>query len=271
MDSKAVNQLRNEAKNLLGIEKLNKLQEAFKLAKTLFAELPNDEWNRRALAWVLIDMCKYYISIQDFGPAQLAFKTLDSISFNSHDDQIIVSQKSLLRPKVDTIYSIIQKAEELSKQGNNHEALSIFKNLISQNKLTELHHESYGWVIYRHIKLEENKLSSVEVRTFLRDYMNLKNERPSMLHSMILNFALSYSKSHSDFKFYSFFLLWNPENLRDDDFHDGTNQNGDKIPSLISRICREFVNTETIFDIDEILISKILNKHSSSDFNDLPF
>ena len=83
--------------------------------------------------------------------------------------------------------------------------------------------------------------------------MNLKNERPSMLHSMILNFALNYSKTHSDFKFYNFFLLWNPKNLRYEDLHDGRNQNGENIPSLISRICREFVNSNTELDIEEFL------------------
>ena len=69
----------------------------------------------------------------------------------------------------------------------------------------------------------------------------------------------------------AFFILWNPENLRNDDLHDAPKQNGNKIPSLISRICREFVNTETIFDIDEILISKVLNNEWNSDFDDLPF
>ena len=65
--------------------------------------------------------------------------------------------------------------------------------------------------------------------------------------------------------------MWNPENLRYDDLPDGTNQNGDKIPSLISRICREFVNTDTIFDIDKVLINKILNNVSISQYDDLPF
>src|SRR5690606_38334207 len=122
-----------------------------------------------------------------------------------YEDDIIENQKNFLRPKIDTNYSEIQEAEELSKKGKHQEALVICKNLISQNQLTELHHESYGWIIYRYLKAEESNLSSVEVRTFLRDYMNLKNDRPSILHSMILNFALNYSKTHSDFRFYNFF------------------------------------------------------------------
>src|SRR5690606_17342889 len=187
-----------------------------------------------------------------------------------YEDDIIKKQIHFLNPKIDTNYSEIQKAEELSKKGKHQEALAIFKNLISQNRLTELHHESYGWIIYRYIKAEESNLSSVEVRTFLRDYMNLKNDRPSKLHSMILNFALNYSKTHSDFRFYNFFLLWNPVNLRYEDLHDGY-KDGKSIPSLISRICREFVNSNTEINIEELLSKIDLDKETVLDFFRKPF
>lgn len=271
MDSKAVFELRNEAKELSGVEKLNKLNNALGIARKLYSDEPYDEWIQKAYAWVLIDLCKYFIAERNVNQGEFCYNELKIIDFQGYEDDIIENQKNFLRPRIDTNYTEVQKAEELSKKGRNQEALAVFKSLISQNRLKELHHESYGWVIYRYIKAEESNLSSVDVRKFLRDYMNLKNERPSMLHSMILNFALNYSKTHKDFKFYNFFLLWNPENFRYDDLNDGTNQNGDKIPSLISRVCREFVNTETIFDIDEILISKVLSHKLNVGFDDSVF
>lgn len=266
MDSKTVFELRNEAKYLSGVEKLNKLTSALNISRQLYLEDSSDEWTQKALAWVLIDLCKHYIAVNNLNQAGTYYRELNAIDFQGYEDEIIENQKNFLRPKIDPNYSEVHKAEELSKNGKHQEALAICKNLISQNRLTELHHESYGWIIYRYIKAEESNLSSVEVRTFLRDYMNLKNERPSMLHSMILNFALNYSKTHSDFKFYNFFLLWNPENLRYEDLHDGTNQNGDNIPSLISRICREFVNSNTELDIEEFLNNIDLDKEIVLDF-----
>ena len=265
MDSKTVFELRNEAKDLSGIEKLNKLNNALNISRKLYLEDSSDGWTQKAFAWVLIDLSKYYLADKNLNQASVCFKELNTIDFQGYEDDIIENQKSFLRPKIDINYSEVQKAEEFSKNGKNQEALSIFKNLISQNILTELHHESYGWVIYRYIKAEESNLSSVEVRTFLRDYMNLKNERPSMLHSMILNFALNYSKTHSDFKFYNFFLLWNPDNLRYEDLHDGY-KDGKDIPSLISRICREFVNSNTEIHIEEFLNKINLNKETVLDF-----
>lgn len=265
MDSKTVFELRNEAKDLSGIEKLNKLNNALNISRQLYLEDNSDEWIQKAFAWVLIDLCKYYIADKNLNQAGVCFKELITIDFQGYEDEIIENQKNFLRPKIDTNYTEVQKAEELSKNGKHQEALAIFKNLISQNRLTELHHEAYGWIIYRYIKAEENSLSSVDVRTFLRDYMNLKNVRPSMLHSMILNFSLNYSKTHSDFKFYNFFLLWNPDNLRYEDLHDGY-KDGKDIPSLISRICRELVNTNAELDIEEFLNKIDLSKETILDF-----
>jgi len=216
MDSKTVFELRNEAKDLNGINKANKLNEALQIVNNLYQSEPDDEWNQKAFAWVLIDLCKYYIPVNKMNQALIHFNQLNAIQFDYPDD-IIESQKAYLKPRIDKNYQEINKAEELSKNNHHQEALNIFKQLISENRLNDLHHEAYGWAIYRHIKNDEKELTSIQVRTFLRDYMNLKNERPSLLHSMILNFALHYSKEQSDFNLYKFFELWNPENLRSDD------------------------------------------------------
>lgn len=265
MDSKTVFELRKEAKNLSGIEKLNKLNNALEIARKLYSDEPYDDLIQKAYAWILIDLCKHYLADNNLTQAGTCYRELNAIDFQGYEDEIIENQKNFLRPKIDTNYSEVHKAEKLSKNGKHQEALSICKNLISQNQLSELHHESYGWIIYRYIKAEESNLSSVGVRTFLRDYMNLKNERPSMLHSMIFNFALNYSKTHSDFKFYNFFLLWNPDNLRYEDLNDGY-IDGKSIPSLISRICREFVKSNTEINLEEFSDKIDLDKETVLDF-----
>lgn len=251
MDSKTVFELRNEAKELNGINKANKLNEALQIANNLYQSEPYDEWIQKAFAWVLIDLCKYYIPVNNLNQALIHFDQLNTIQFDYPDD-IIESQKTYLKPKIDTNYQEINKAEELSKNNRHQEALNIFKQLISENRLKELHHEAYGWVIYRHIKNDEKELTSIQVRTFLRDYMNLKNERPSLLHSMILNFALHYSKEHSDFNLYKFFELWNPQNLRPDDKSKQW-YNEKEIPSLISRIFRAFIDNNYNIDCDYLI------------------
>ena len=259
--------MNDRVKEIYALRRSGQLNDALNLAMSLLQDDTNDDDYKKAFAWVAIDFCNMHIENNEIDKAQYYFNLLQKLDFDYKDEFVesIYKQIRFLKPKIDICYSEIQKAEELSKNGNNKEALAIFKNLISQNRFTELHHESYGWIIYRYIKAEESKLSSVDVRTFLRDYMNLKNERPSMLHSMILNFALNYSKTHKDFKFYNFFLLWNPDNLRHEDLHDG-NKDGKDISSLISRICREFVNSNTEFNIEEFLSKIDLNKETVLDF-----
>lgn len=247
MENSDVFDLRNEAKNLTGQTKVNKLLEGLNLAHSIFRSGESDGWTQKALAWVLIDLCKEWVSLNNLPEAAKYYNQLTAIEFYDEDD-ILSKQILFLRPKIDVNYAEIKKAEDLSKQGRHTDAFSLMTKLIADGKLQPLHHESYGWIIYRYIKSEIKNLDSVSVRTYLRDYMNLKNERPSMLHSMILNFGLNYSKEHSDFNLYKFFLLWNPVNLRYEDKTESKFEEK-KIPSLISRICREFIDKEYPVDL----------------------
>ena len=261
MGSKTVFELRNEAKDLNGIFKANKLNEALIIANNLYQSEPYDKWIQKAFAWVLIDLCKYYIPVNNLNQALIHFNQLNAIQFDYPDD-IIEKQKTYLKPRIDTNYQEINNAEELSKNNRHQEALNIFKQLISENRLKDLHHEAYGWVIYGHIKYNLKELSSIQVKTFLRDYMNLKNERPSMLHSMILNIAVHYSKEHSNFNLYKFFELWNPENLRLDDKSKQWYKKNE-IPSLISKVFRAFIDNNYNIDIEGLISNVIITTRGS--------
>ena len=259
MDSKTVFALRNEAKHLKGNEKTEKLNNALYLASNLNKSEPFNEWVQKALAWVLIDLCKYHISNNTINQSLSYFNKLCSINFIIYDE-IIEEQKKKLKPKIDSNYSKINKAEELSKLNRHQEALNIFKNLISLNQLNDLHHESFGWIIYRHIKQNEKALTSIQVRTFLRDYLKLKNERPSLLHSMILNFALHYSKENLDFNLYRFFELWNPKYFRREDLLKQRYIEKD-IPSLLSRVFRAFIENDYSIDCQFLLSNVKIDPH----------
>ena len=244
MDSRTVFELRREGK----------IQEALNMALQLYQIDPDEAWNQSALAWPLIDLCKAALTQNNLTEAQKYFNQLVAINFTSIDD-IITSQIAFLRPKIDINYSKIQEAENLSKNGNHKLALSNMKAMFSNNQLLEIHHEAYGWVIYRYIKAEEKNASIKELKSLMMDYINLSNERPSMLHSTILNFALGFSKDHSDFNLYNFFLLWDPSKLRREDTMESHN-NGSTYPSLISRVLREFIDKKTQIN-SKILFEKI--------------
>jgi len=266
--TKEIFYLRKQAKELTGKSKEDKLSQALKNASGLYKTDPNDEWVKKAFAWVLIDLCNHCIVTSNVNQANNYFQKLLTINFSPVDD-IIEKQKSILRPKFDQNYSEIKKAEEHSKNGKHKEAINIFNELIKKNKLTDLHHESYGWVIYRYVKELSNEISVIQVKTYLKNYLELKNERPSLLHSMILKFALTYSKDHSDFELYNFFKLWGPENLRAEDKRNQLDKDKE-YPSLISRILREFVEKDLPYDIDYLIEHIQLDEYPFFD-DGLPF
>jgi hypothetical protein len=250
MPSKTVFDLRKEAKPLSGIAKLNILVEALNLARKQYQGDPYDEWTQKALAYTLIDLCKYHLAENDQVQSSAYFTELCSIDFPVPDN-IIEGQKNFLQSRMN---QEVQQAEQFSKNGDHLAALDIFRKIIAENRFTGLHHEAYGWNIFRYIKEDNNNLSSIDVRTLLREYMNLRNERPSLLHSMILNVSLNYSKTHPDLRLYDFFKLWGPHNLREDDLQTSTSHEGQKIPSLISRLCREFVDKNISVNIEEDIV-----------------
>ncbi|SNB34109.1 tetratricopeptide repeat protein [Flavobacterium psychrophilum] len=244
MDSRTVFELRREGK----------IQEALNMALQLYQIDPDDAWNQSALAWPLIDLCKAALIQNNLSEAQKYFNQLIAIKFTSVDD-IVTSQIGFLKPKIDINYSKIQEAENLSRNGNHKLALNSMKAMFASHQLLDIHHEAYGWVIYRYIKAEEKNVTSFEIRSLMRDYMNLSNERPSMLHSTFLNYALNFSKEYSDFNLYNFFLLWEPKNLRLEDVSENY-KDGKTYSSLISRIFKEFIDKKVQLD-SKILFEKI--------------
>lgn len=257
MDTLDVFKYRRDAKELIGNLKADKLNEALSIANQLYLENIEDEWTQKALAWTLIDLIEYYISDNNLTQANSYFQNLLEIYFE-FKDSFIEKKKGFLKPKLDEFFPNVKEASELSKVGNHQESLKIFNSLIEKGLLAKIHHETYGWAIYRYIKNCETELTSIQIRTFLRDYLNLSNERPSILHSMILNFVIHYSKESLGFNFYNFFLLWNPESFQEDDWKKITRNEVVYKPLAITclkKIFKIIENQEKIkYDFDLLIV-----------------
>ena len=226
------------APKVYALRREGKLEEARKMAEDHLANNRNDEDVLKALAWTLIDIIKKGINSNDLDSVRQNVERLSIISFLNEDQftDIIYNQVRSFQILLNPHYKLIKEAKDLSKNGENDKALVIFQKLASQGNIPEDVHESYGWVIYRYLKDHIDSLDSVQVRTFLRDYIVLKNQRPSLLHYQILNFALNYSKKDKQFNFIAFLRLWGPGCIREGDFSDSKGTDGKNIPSLMSRI-----------------------------------
>lgn len=237
-------------KQVFELRKNQKLGDAYKIALHLFNDDPNDEWTQKAYAWVLIDIIKIEAT-KNPDLARNFYNQLNAINFVSYDD-ILSKQIELLKPKLDSGYSQIQQAEQLSKNGKHQEALGIFQKIKQAGTLNINHHESYGWILYRYIKAFENTLNIDIIKKILFEYLNLKNERPSLLHSMILQIAVHYAATHQDFDIFKFFQIWNPRYLQNDDLQKQYHE-GKEFPSLLNRLTKVIINNQTPFDINYLI------------------
>ena len=222
-----------------------RLDEAKQTAEELLRQDNTDQDIWKAYAWTLIDICKREQQKGNIEEARQISEYLSRLRFDTTYDEFaktLVKKIQQLKLTMNPFFTQIQEAKELSQNGDNDRAWEIMHQLAQDGNLPEEGHENYGWVIYRYLKCHISSLTSVEVRTLLRDYINLNNERPSSLHSQILNFALNYSKQDDNFKLVSFLHLWGPDNVRDSDFNNSCGNDGKPILSLMSRMARTIVN-----------------------------
>lgn len=221
------------------------LDEARRRAEEILRQDNTDQDVWKAYAWTLVDICKREQQSGNLEGARQISDYLSKLRFDTTYDEFaetLVRKIQSLKLALNPFFAQIQEAKELSQNGDNDRAWEIMSQLATAGNLPVEAHENYGWIIYKYLRDHLTTLNSIQVRTALRDYINLHNERPSVLHSQILNFALNYSKQDDNFKLVSFLRLWGPNNLRADDFDDSRGNDGKPIPSLMSRIARAVVN-----------------------------
>lgn len=242
------------SKKVFELRKNKQLSDAYSLALKLIEEDSNDEWTQKAYAWVLIDIIKIEIGKNNLNQANQFFNQLNSINFYKRDE-IIDKQIQYIQPKLNVNFQEVLQAENLSKNGNHQASLNIFRNLYKNGKLTTDNLDSYGWAVYRYLKNNYANIELDEVKRMLFAYLNLKNLKPSLLHSVILQFTVMYSSNKKEFDFYRFLQIWNPQYFRDEDRQDQY-KDGKTYPSLVKKVLRILFETNSNIDLN-YLTSKI--------------
>ncbi|MBQ0048933.1 MAG: hypothetical protein KBT12_01640 [Bacteroidales bacterium] len=106
------------------------------------------------------------------------------------------------------------------------------------------HPKKTGWDIYKYLKQNTAKdavepLTSEQARALLACYVKIPLERPSLLHSLILNVALWMANKYPDFKFGNFLYIWGwPSMLRDEDRVGYRSKDGRCYSSLMDKVER---------------------------------
>ena len=227
------------AKDVFAKRKEGAIDEAYRLALVLMGAPQVDDWDRKAFCWCLIDLIKR--DAKSGSQENLAHyrRQLESIGFNPSDDVLAKGIRialSLCNPSG----KLISQAKALSMEGKHAEAANLFRNALADGAMDRDTQTGFGWELYKHSKelmVTENVNLSV-IKRNLNDYLKLDVEKPSLLHTCILQLAAKLA-GHDKFSMLAFSRLWNLEFLRPEDFKRYRADDGKEYPSLAERVIQQ--------------------------------
>lgn len=92
----------------------------------------------------------------------------------------------------------VAKAYQLGKAQKHDDAYNVLVPHLEAKEIPSYFEEPCGWTIYRYLKNNENKLSSLEIRKALSFYLSFASCKPSTLHSCIMVQAANLEKKHEN-------------------------------------------------------------------------
>lgn len=194
------------------------IEAAYEMAKILIAKDPNDEWNVKLYAWVLIDLCK-----ANKDNSVILHKYINELkSINLHDDEIFNKQYQYIINLENPLNKAIKEASALRKDKQYRKALNTILPL-DINALDEFASKVYSWVIYDAIKHGVFSHTD-EFKKGLMNYLKLPIAKPDLVHSLILAETIQFlkAKNINNFNFIVFLEMWGIDNFRAEDYKEET-------------------------------------------------
>lgn len=203
--------------------------------------LIDNEWTQMSLFWVMHDMCDIALQLPDGMGYEVALDCLSRMQkfLRTMQDDGKLGKKAFrkLLNRLLPGASVIDYCELLSRT-DPVKAYTCLTTDVEVPPISQLHpllHDYYGWILFRYAQKQCDVLTSVQGRTLLRDYLLLSTERPSLLHSNMLEFALYLVRRFHEFNITRFTEMWDLQYLRPEDKQPHWINNR-VYPSLASRL-----------------------------------
>lgn len=224
------------SKEVFAKRKEGAIDEAYKMALELMAAPQVDGWDQKAFGWCLIDLIKREVKNGNTENLLHYRRQLESIKFDPSDDVLtkgIRNALSLCNP----FGQQISEAKALSKNGRHAEAAAIYRKVWANGAADQETKTSFGWELYRHAKelMAGENLNLGAVKRNLSDYLKLDLDKPSLLHSCVLQLAAKLA-GQDKLSMLSFSRQWNFKYLRPEDFERYRAEDGKEYPSLAEKV-----------------------------------
>jgi len=233
------------SKEVFRLRRAGKLEAAYKMALERIAASDRDAWDDRAYGWCLIDLIKKYAA-EGTGPELDRYIGQLQALEVPKDDEIITKQRNYALSLAQPGSQDLLQARIFSKNGQFKQAIEIYAELFRKGSLTPDNHTSYGWDLFKATRLVFEQATEeqfpprrvAEVKQNLNAYMHLDAEKPSLLHSLMLQQAMRLV-SGDHLKAMVFARMWGLENLRPEDFERYVTDDGKTLPSLAEKVVQQ--------------------------------
>jgi tetratricopeptide (TPR) repeat protein len=227
------------SKEVFAKRKEGAVDEAYRMALELMGASQVDDWDKKAFCWCLIDLIKRDAKNGNQVSLPHYRMQLESIELDPSDDVLskgIRNALSLCNPGGQQI----SQAKALSREGRHAESVGLYRKALSDGFADRDAQTGYGWELYHHSKeLMATEIHNIgAIKRNLNDYLKLDVERPSDLHSRILQLTAKLA-GQDKFSMLVFSRLWNLEYLRSEDFERYRAADGKEYPSLAERVIQQ--------------------------------
>ena len=227
------------SKEVFAKRKEGAIDEAYKMALELMAAPQVDDWDRKAFGWCLIDLIKRDVKNGSTENLLHYRRQLESIEFDPSDDVLTKGIRNALS-LCNLFGPQISEAKALSKNGRHAEATAIYRKVWANGAADQETQTSFGWELYKHAKelMAGENVNLGAVKRNLSDYLKLDLDKPSVLHSCVLQLAAKLS-GQDKLSMLAFSHQWNLDHLRPEDFERYRTGDGKEFPSLAEKAIRQ--------------------------------
>lgn len=245
------------SKEVFAKRKEGSVDEAYLMALELMGSPNANDWDRKAFCWCLIDIIKR--DAGKGGNVNLAHyrRQLESVEADPSDEVLAKGIRNAL-----SLCNLggqeISEAKALSKEGRHAEAIAAYRKAFATGPGDKEAQTGFGWELFKHCK----KLMAAEsvnlgvIKRNLNEYLKLDVEKPSLLHSCVLQLAAKLA-GQDKFSMLVFSRLWNLDNLRPEDFERFRTEDGKEYPSLAEKVVqqagKEAATSENVHEHEHIL------------------
>lgn len=227
------------SKEVFAKRKEGAVDDAYRMALELMGSPNANDWDKKAFCWCLIDIIK-----RDIGNGQNANLAhyrlqLENVEPDPSDEVLakgIRNALSLCNPGGQEI----SRAKALSKEGRHAEATVAYRKAFAVEPGDKETQTGFGWELFKHSKqlIAAENVNLGAIKRNLNDYLKLDVEKPSLLHSCVLQLAAKLA-GQDKFNMLVFSRLWNLDNLRPEDFERYRGEDGKEYPSLAEKVIQQ--------------------------------